>query len=148
MNTFKITNQEEKNECLMWISDLYKDVNGFRPRSYNFEKWSFQELTDFVNDLSDQADEQRRQEQEWSEICLVEFKKNLQTVIDSGAGNRKTALRWMLQGDMGDDTQLDLYAIEYFTMARGIDNTPYGEELEKELIQIVNNNPTAFGMAA
>ena len=50
MNKFSIKNQEEKVECLMWISDLYKDVYGFRPRGYNFETWSFQELTDFVND--------------------------------------------------------------------------------------------------
>ena len=52
MNKFSIKNQEEKVECLMWISDLYKDVYGFRPRGYNFEAWSFQELTDFVNDLN------------------------------------------------------------------------------------------------
>ena len=148
MNNFKITTQEEKNECLMWISDLYKDVHGFRPRGYNFDEWSFEELTKFVNDLSDQADEQAKQEKEWAEICLVEFKKSLQNIIDSGAGDRKTALRWMLQGDMGDDESLDLYAIEYFTMKRGIDTLPYGESLEKELTKIVNNNPTAFGIAA
>ena len=39
MNKFSIKNQEEKVECLMWISDLYKDVHGFRPRGYNFETW-------------------------------------------------------------------------------------------------------------
>lgn len=148
MNNFKITTQEEKNDCLMWISDLYKDVHGFRPRTYNFSEWSFEELTDFVNSLSEQAEEQDRQEKEWAEICLVEFKKSLQNVIDSGAGDRKTALRWMLQGDMGDDTELDLYAIDYFTMKRGIDTLSYGESLEKELTQIVNDNPAAFGLAA
>ena len=148
MNNFKITNQEEKNECLMWISDLYKDVYGTRPRNWDFEIMSFEELTDFVNSLSEQAEEQSRQEQEWAKKCIAEFKKSLQNIIDSGAGDRETALRWMLQGDMGDDTQLDLYAIEYFTMKRGIDYTPYGDALEKELTQIVNNNPAAFGMAA
>lgn len=148
MNNFKITTQEEKNECLMWISDLYKDVYGSRPRNWNFEIMSFEELTDFVNDLSKMSEEQAKQEKEWAEKCVVEFKKNLQKVIDTGAGDRKTALRWMLQGDMGDDTQLDIYAIEYFTMKRGINTLPYGESLEKELNQIVNNNPVAFGIAA
>jgi len=148
MNNFKITTQEEKNDCLMWISDLYKDVHGFRPRTWDFNAMSFEELTDFVNSLSEQAEEQDRQEKEWAEICLVEFKKSLQNVIDSGAGDRKTALRWMLQGDMGDDTELDPYAIDYFTMKRGIDTLSYGESLEKELNQIVNDNPAAFGLAA
>ena len=62
MNKFNIKNQEEKVECLMWISDLYKDVYGFRPRGYNFEAWSFQELTDFVNNLLKQSEEEEEYE--------------------------------------------------------------------------------------
>ncbi len=41
MNGFKITTQEDFNDCLMWISDLYKDAYGFRPRNYNFENFTF-----------------------------------------------------------------------------------------------------------
>ena len=148
MANFKITTQEEKDECLMWISDLYKDVHGYRPRNWDFNAMSFEELTDFVNDLSEQAEEQDRQEQEWAEICLVEFNKKLQEVIDLGAGDRKTALTWMLQGDMGDDTELDPYAIDYFTARRGISYSKAGEAVEEELNQIVNDNPAAFGLAA
>jgi hypothetical protein len=33
-------------------------------------------------------------------------------------------------------------------MQRGIDSTSYGNALEKRLIKIVNNNPSAFGIAA
>ena len=148
MNNFKITTQAEKNECLMWISDLYKDVYGTRPRGYNFESFSFQELTDFVNDLNEMGEEQEKQEKEWAEKCVVEFKKELQKVIDAGAEDRKTALKWMLQGDMGDSKELDLFAIDTFTMSRGINYTPYGDALEKELTEIVNNNPSAFGIAS
>ena len=148
MANFKITTQEEKDECLMWISDLYKDVHGYRPRNWDFNVMSFEELTDFVNSLSEQAEEQDRQEKEWAEIQLVEFNKKLQEVIDLGAGDRKTALTWMLQGDMGDDTELDPYAIDYFTARRGISYSKAGEAVEEELTQIVNNNPAAFGIAA
>ncbi len=148
MTTFKITNQEEKDECLMWISDLYKDVNGFRTRCYNWDAFSFQELTDFVNDLFEQADKEREYEEKQAQIAEVKFNKKIQEVIDLGAGNRETALRWMLQGDMGDDESLDLYAVEYFTMMRGIDSTETGRNVEKELITIANENPEFFGMAA
>jgi hypothetical protein len=148
MTNFKITNQEEKDECLMWISDLYKDVHGFRPRGYNWDAFSFQELTDFVNDLSDQADQEREYERKQAQLAEVEFNKRIQEVIDLGAGDRETALRWMLQGDMGDDESLDLYAVEYFTMMRGIDSTETGRNVEKELITIANENPGFFGIAA
>lgn len=147
-NTFKITTEAEKTECLMWISDLYKDVNGFRPRSYNFHEWSFQELTNFVNDLLDQADQEREFEKKQAQLAEVEFNKRIQEVIDLGAGDRKTALRWMLQGDMGDDESLDLYAVEYFTAIRGISHSKLGDKIENELITIANENPEFFGIAA
>ena len=75
MNKFSIKNQEEKVECLMWISDLYKDVYGCRPRGYNFEAWSFQELTDFVNDLSEEAEKEASMRDKWKKkqlkmLCL------------------------------------------------------------------------------
>ena len=144
---FKITTQEEKNETLMWISDLYKDVHGIRPRGYNFQEWSFDELTEFVNDLSDQAEADRKYEENMAKNAEIEFNNRIQEVIDLGAGNRETALRWMLQGDQGDE-ELDLYAVEYFTMMRGIDTTETGRKIEKELIVIANKNPDFFGMEA
>jgi len=144
---FKITTQEEKNETLMWISDLYKDVHGIRPRGYNFQEWSFDELTEFVNDLSDQAEADRKYEENMAKNAEIEFNNRIQEVIDLGAGNRETALRWMLQGDQGDE-ELDLYAVEYFTMQRGIDTTETGRKIEKELITIANKNPEFFGMEA
>tara|TARA_Y100000034_G_scaffold103366_1_gene128853 strand:- start:449 stop:892 length:444 start_codon:yes stop_codon:yes gene_type:complete len=144
---FKITTQEEKNETLMWISDLYKDVHGIRPRGYNFQEWSFDELTEFVNDLSAQAESDRKYEENMAKNAELEFNNRIQEVIDLGAGDRETALRWMLQGDQGDE-ELDLYAVEYFTMQRGIDATETGRKIEKELIQIANKNPEFFGMEA
>ena len=51
MSKISIKNQEERNDVMMWVSDLYKDVYGIRPRGYNFSEWSNQELEDFVNDL-------------------------------------------------------------------------------------------------
>ena len=99
MNKFSIKNQEEKNECLMWISDLYKDVYGFRPRGYNFEAWSFQELTDFINDLSEQSESEAEYERQMEA-------KAIKDVMSLGC-DKKTALRWLDQADAyfiyGDD---------------------------------------------
>ena len=99
MNTFKIENQKDFNDCLMWVSDLYKDVYGCRPRGYNFQAWSFNELTDFVNDLSEEAEREAKLEKEAEE-------KAINGVMSLGC-NKKTALRWLDQADAyfmyGDD---------------------------------------------
>jgi len=99
-NTFSITSQSQFNETLLWISDLYKDVYGSRPRGYNFSNFTFKELTEFVNDLSIQQDKDLAIEKA-SEM------KSLKDVMSVGAPNKKTALRWLDQADAyfmyGDD---------------------------------------------
>jgi len=99
-NTFSISNQSQFDECLMWVSDLYKDVYGFRPRGYNFHNWSFQELTDFVNDLSEENTRQIEDEKAFEQ-------KALKDVMSVGAPDKETAARWLDQADAyfmyGDD---------------------------------------------
>ena len=104
MNKFSIKNQEEKVECLMWISDLYKDVHGFRPRGYNFETWSFQELTDFVNGLSEQAEKEAEYEKQAEE-------KSIADVMSLGV-DKKTALRWLDDADAHYTWNDDEFAVE------------------------------------
>ena len=100
-NTFSISNQSQFDEALMWVSDLYKDVYGFRPRGYNFSEWSFTELTDFVNDLSDEQDRVIADEKAFEQ-------KALKDVMSMGAPDKETALRWLDQADAhfmyGDDS--------------------------------------------
>ena len=99
-NTFSITTQVQFDEALMWVSDLFKDVNGFRPRGYNFHNWSFQELTDFINDLSEVSEKQAADERAWAQ-------KAIKNVMSVGADCKETALRWLDQADAyymyGDD---------------------------------------------
>ena len=104
MNKFSIKNQEEKNECLMWVSDLYKDVYGFRPRGYNFEAWSFQELTDFVNGLSEEAEKEAEYERQMEE-------KAIEDVMSLGV-DKKTALRWLDDADAHYVWNDDEFAVE------------------------------------
>ena len=100
LNTFSITTQVQFDETLMWVSDLYKDVYGSRPRGYNFHTWSFRELTDFVNDLSEENDRQVRDEKAFEQKALTD-------VMSVGCPDKKTAARWLDQADAfymyGDD---------------------------------------------
>ena len=100
MSKVSVKNQEEREDVMMWISDLYKDVNGFRPRGYKFNEWSNQELEDFVNDLIEVSEKQAAEERAWEN-------KAINDVISVGADDKETALRWLDQADAyfmyGDD---------------------------------------------
>tara|TARA_B110000977_G_scaffold148656_1_gene188508 strand:+ start:742 stop:1149 length:408 start_codon:yes stop_codon:yes gene_type:complete len=114
-SNFSITTQSQFDEALMWVSDLFKDVNGFRPRGYNFHNWSFQELTDFINDLSDVAEKQEADEREWA-------KKAVDSVMSVGADCKETALRWLDQADAyfmyGDDEFYEDHIEKYGWVAK------------------------------
>lgn len=100
MSKVSVKNQEEREDVMVWVSDLYKDVNGFRPRGYKFNEWSNQELEDFVNDLIEVSEKQAAEERAWEN-------KAINDVMSVGADDKKTALRWLDQADAhfmyGDD---------------------------------------------
>ena len=114
-NTHSITNQDEFNETLMWVSDLFKDVNGFRPRGYNFQNWSFQELADFVTDLMAINIKQIEEEKAWEN-------KAIKDVISVGAEDAETAARWLDQADAfymyGDDEFYEDHIEKYGWVAK------------------------------
>jgi len=99
MSKVSIKNQEERNDVMMWVSDLYKDVYGFRPRGYNFEAFSNAELEGFVNDLIEESEHEAQMESKAVEKAIAD-------VMSLGA-DKKTALRWLDQADAhfmyGDD---------------------------------------------
>ena len=95
-----ISNQSQFDDTLIWVSDLFKDVNGFRPRGYNFHEWSFQELAGFVTDLMVINAKHAEDERAWEN-------KAIKDVMSVGAEDKETALRWLDQADAyfmyGDD---------------------------------------------
>lgn len=97
--SISIKSQEDFNECLMYVSDLYKDAYGIRPRGYNFSKFSFGELERFMNDICVTIEEEVAYEKE------VE-NKAIEDVMSMGV-DKETALRWLDQADAyfmyGDD---------------------------------------------
>jgi len=114
-NTHTISNQSQFDETLMWVSDLYKDVNGFRPRGYNFHNWSFQELADFVTDLMLVNSKQVEDERAWEN-------KAIKDVMSVGADDKETALRWLDQADAyfmyGDDEFYEDHIEKYGWVAK------------------------------
>ena len=97
--SISIKSQEDFNECLMYVSDLYKDAYGIRPRGYNFSEFSFGELEKFMNDICVTIEEEVAYEREMEN-------KAIEDVMSMGV-DKETALRWLDQADAyfmyGDD---------------------------------------------
>jgi hypothetical protein len=110
-----ISNQSQFDDTLIWVSDLFKDVNGFRPRGYNFHNWSFQELADFVTDLMVINAKQAEDERAWE-------KKAIEDVMSVGAEDKETAARWLDQADAhfmyGDDEFYEDHIEKYGWVAK------------------------------
>ena len=132
--------QEDKNEIISIISDVYKEVNGFRPRCYNFQDWTLNELDEFFKDLVKQSEELRKEEEEFGKVRLQEFKNTLNNLKSNHNLTENEALRWMLDGFIDGSGGFDYLTIEGFTMYHDISYTNYGKEIEKKLLKIVNRN--------
>ena len=126
-------NISEREELEIFIYEGHKDAFGSKGRHYNFDAMSIEDLrteADWINkSVISAIDEERAAE----ERDLVAFKKEIETVIGYGAGDRETALRWMTDGETFYLEQ----CVEACVWKRGILFTDYGRELVKELVEIV-----------
>ena len=115
------------------FSDLHKDAYGFRPRGHEYyealparkqEIW-----VKVCEDLEAAQEEEARQAEE----AVAEFKAQITKVIEAGAGNRITALRWMTSTETFYHSQ----DVEHWVYKQGILFTDYGRELVHELMDLV-----------
>lgn len=107
-------------------SDLYKDVHGFRPRSDGFFNSSDDEKQAIWDYLLEELDRVCEMEQKREQDAIVEFETLVQETIELGAGDRKTAIRWLADSFNTYDT------FGYMCFDYGIPYS-YEKEFEKAL---------------
>lgn len=97
--------------------DFYKDVHGVRPRWYNYEAMSEQDLEAELDSLSKQAEVVFAEEKRVQEENVARFEARVADLIACGAKDRETAIRWIHEAEEtnGDN--------EYLCYCVGI---PYG----------------------
>jgi hypothetical protein len=89
-------------ELFSIYSDLFKDCYGFRPRGGNLPNWSIDKWNQEIASLQREREEQIEQEQAAERINVKEFEKTISSLIASGANDRATAIRWMLDANEND----------------------------------------------
>ena len=109
--------QAERDDALECYYDYYKSVHGIRPRWVSFDGMSRDEIDAEFQSLKLTADVVFAAEAEREQKAIERFEQLVSDTINSGAQNRETALRWIMDGSeaMGD--------WEYFCYLNGL---PYG----------------------
>jgi hypothetical protein len=118
------------------FSDLHKDVYGFRPRGALMQEWEDRtprQKQELWNALCDELEENNKAEKAAKEVAIEKFEARIQDVIGLGAGDRKTALRWI----SSQETFYHGQCVEHFVWEQGVLFTDYGRKLVKELADVV-----------
>ena len=118
------------------FSDLHKDVYGYRPRGAAMEDWNSRtprQKNELFNALCDELEEVTRDEKRQADRNLMEFTGEILNMIELGAKDRETALRWMTQEHEFHSEQ----DVSHWVWAHGILFTEYGKQLVKDLLKIV-----------
>ncbi len=96
----------EREELLSFISDVYKDVYGVRPRGL-YMNHTLEELRYTFKELCAASERQMAEEAEIEAANAKTFEARVAEVIATGAGDRATALRWIFEADdMAEDVAI------------------------------------------
>lgn len=108
--------------CEDTFSDLYKDANGFRPRSHEFyaDDTTPERKQEIWDATLEDLDEENKRHEEMRNEAVVAFEAIIATSIEAGAGDRETALRWLREVEDDDYMKFD---DGYFEYSYGL---PYG----------------------
>lgn len=122
------------------VSDLHKDAFGYRPSAEFMDMWN--------NGLSDEGrqaewdymlkalDASIEEEKIREQYDLESFETSLKLIMDTHNINEETALRWMTQIEIMDNSQ----DIEHWVWGQGILFTERGKEIVKILKKIYPTN--------
>ena len=102
----------KRDELLSTISDMYKDAFGIRPHGM-FNDYSEVELRAEIERLQPLVDEAVEAEKQADAMSIARFNDEIGIFLQSGATNRTTAIKWMLQAQGYDESPEDANWICY-----------------------------------
>jgi flagellar motility protein MotE (MotC chaperone) len=119
----------ERYELISYIYEGHKDAFGVKGRHYNFDDMSLQELREESGYIRKSIAEALEAKESLNQQCLTEFQEQLEKIIENGAKDEETALRWLVSEEDFQDQQ----DVESWLFDRGILFTDYGQSLFKRL---------------
>ena len=111
------TIEEYKMELYGYISDASKDAMGFRTR-LDIDNMTIEQVMAACDYWEQRVIEAIEEDKIREAECIAEFEKSVADIIDMGAGDRETAIRWL----KGED-EWYINDESYFEYSYGL---PYG----------------------
>ena len=101
-------NETQKREQLLtYISDIHKDVYGFRPRG-SYDHLSIDELEKECDSLGDELDEIFRMSRIERKENWIALKKHFAKLVEMGAKDFRQSLKWDMEAE-GANGDFDYY---------------------------------------
>lgn len=112
-------NDAIKEDLFYTVWDIYKEVHGVRPRFLleSVASMTIEDLEEMVDSLSAQVDVQMQEDKVNEAKAIFSLENRISNMIQIGAGNRETAIRWL---DAAEETNGDM---NYLCYCLGV---PYG----------------------
>jgi hypothetical protein len=127
----------EKDQLAAYISDIYKDLHGFRPRHYNLNEMSLEEVRGVYESLCKESEEEFEREERYNADSLAKFQRELLEYQEVyGARSEIDAIIWMMDGECFEvDTRYQCWRwdIEQWFRGRGLSDLE-SEGYAKEFI--------------
>ena len=102
----------ERDNLATYIYEGHKDAFGVKGRHYDFEAMSTEELRAEADYISRSVKEQMELEARMEKEAIQRYEESLAEYMSMGAGDRATAIRWLLQAE-GLDNEHDAGYICY-----------------------------------
>lgn len=84
----------EQAQCVYW--DMHKDAYGVRPRGIDTSAWTLEDFEAEFAVLSETIEREEAARKEAEAQAIKKFNQHVTNTICMGAGDRKTALRWIM----------------------------------------------------
>lgn len=119
-------------EAYALLSDVHKDAYGFRPRNYRNDL-TLDEINEEIDRLLVIASENEKAERILEISNKADFEALIERTIGLGAGDRKTALRWLYEANEGYEACH--YDIEFYVWNLGIGCGDIAKPLVNEIYE-------------
>ena len=93
----------ERDSLITSVYEMHKDAFGVKGRHYNFDKMSNKELEEELEYLCRVAKEVAEEEDKAEKSAYEQFENRVAEIMKMGAGDRETAIKWILQAENLDN---------------------------------------------